>query len=764
MGDSILDDVVHISNDKELFKIDGINYNFLCVSTDEMLKTRSIEDIDTLPICPTSWSKDTVETLAKIEICQRDSIKGCLLSKIGSSADIHLCSKDKNTVLKVFRPRLNSLSQNEYHFMQQTKGCLHLLQCNEQYTDLSNNIIGIEQSTPVVDLLCSHYYELSFKGLIRLVIDIAKGWDECKQRGVLYRDIHVCNIYRSKDGTFKLGDFGSCTNKSDIKELVGSQWFMAPETCKDGIFTEASAVYSISMIMYFILNNLRPAFWASDCNEHIAWLKRMSYSDLPMPSICYNLPSHVTENLVQFFRNTTSAPLKRRIFSIEELIYGLNMLTHCCGEADYIVHHKGYSLDFDLFERNYNGQNKYDNYILCNDNHQHTMSEEVERFAVTMCGCSATIDSLAPYDFTDNPDLHEDPVDSYIESTATIDSFDPCDFTDNPDLYEDTEDLDIESFFIIDSFDSNNFTCNYNNNLKAKMSQAQTCEKQIIELTHQKNKLENRLSILEEQNKYDDVYSSIFAPAEVKRKSHMLVQVYLHLYEEAEKVKSLAKESDKNAERRDHIPLSLKLKKGDKVDIEFNVYGETRLVSEHKSIIWHGSSTKCSFNYFVPNDINVDDLCCEANLFVNGAMIGEMRFITRIVDAPRNLNADILSHRFNKIFISYAHQDAQQVKLLALAYKAQGVDYFYDRDSLAPGDVYEERIFDYIDSSDLFVLCWSKNASVSDYVSKEKGRALLRAYPQLSQKDATLKICPISIEPRADLPNDMKDVYNFEIM
>lgn len=261
-----------------------------------------------------------------------------------------------------------------------------------------------------------------------------------------------------------------------------------------------------------------------------------------------------------------------------------------------------------------------------------------------------------------------------------------------------------------------------------------------------------------------NVFSSIFAPAEIERDSHLLVQVFLHLYRETEFIKSLATEADNNAVRRNYVPLSLKLKKGDKVDLEFNVYGETRLMSARKSIIWQGSLTKCSFDYFVSKDIEVDELSCEANLFVNGAMIGEMRFLTQIVETPRNLNPEILSHRFNRIFISYAHQDAKQIKLLALAYKAQGIDYFYDRESLAPGDVYEEKIFDYIDSSDLFVLCWSKNAAVSDYVAKEKERALLRAYPQLSHKEATLKICPISIEPRAELPNDMKEVYNFEMI
>lgn len=166
-GDSILDNVAIKSGVQELFKIDGINYNFLCVSTDEILRTRSIEDITTLPDCPNSWPKTLINSLALIKLKQREDIKGCLLSHIGSSADIYLCSKDKNTVLKVFRPNSKTTSQEEYHYMQQTKGCRHLLQCNEDYTDITHNTVAIEQSTPIVDLLCSHYYELSLKGLIK---------------------------------------------------------------------------------------------------------------------------------------------------------------------------------------------------------------------------------------------------------------------------------------------------------------------------------------------------------------------------------------------------------------------------------------------------------------------------------------------------------------------------------------------------------------------------------------------------------------------
>lgn len=260
----------------------------------------------------------------------------------------------------------------------------------------------------------------------------------------------------------------------------------------------------------------------------------------------------------------------------------------------------------------------------------------------------------------------------------------------------------------------------------------------------------------------DFVYSSIFAPAEVKRKFHMQVQVYLHLFGETEKVKTLAQESDKNAERRDYIPLQCKLKKGDKVDVQLNIYGEALLISDKKSAVWQGSFTKCSFDYFVPRDIDVDELSCVAMLTVNGVPVGEMRFITRIVDAPRQLNPEIIAHKYNKVFISYSHQDESKVKFLHEGLELGAVPHFFDRKYLKAGDVFPQVIQDYINSADLFILCWSENASKSEYVQKERLQALERAFPQVKPEQAAkLRIYPMSIEPRAELPTDMKNNYHF---
>ena len=278
-----------------------------------------------------------------------------------------------------------------------------------------------------------------------------------------------------------------------------------------------------------------------------------------------------------------------------------------------------------------------------------------------------------------------------------------------------------------------------------------------------KNKPETYLPGIDGCEKSEEIiYSSIFAPSEVRQKSHMLVQVYLHLYEETEKIKVLAQESDRNAERRDYIPLQCKLKKGDNVDVLLNIYGETLLMSDKKIVVWQGSFTKCSFDYFVPKDIDVDELSCVALLSVNGVPVGEMRFITQIVEVPRQLNPEIIAHKYSKVFISYSHQDESKVKFLHEGLELGSVPHFFDRKYLKAGDVFPQVIQDYINSADLFILCWSENASKSEYVQKERLQALERAFPQVQpEKAAKLRIYPMSIEPHAELPGDMKNYYHF---
>ena len=96
-------------------------------------------------------------------------------------------------------------------------------------------------------------------------------------------------------------------------------------------------------------------------------------------------------------------------------------------------------------------------------------------------------------------------------------------------------------------------------------------------------------------------------------------------------------------------------------------------------MIWQDHYTDCQFSVYVPEDYKPQSVVGTVTLSVNGAPAGRMMFKSKIVDTPRSLYAEIVSHKFNKIFISYSHLDEDKVKFIHQAYEALNVDHFFDR-------------------------------------------------------------------------------------
>lgn len=257
--------------------------------------------------------------------------------------------------------------------------------------------------------------------------------------------------------------------------------------------------------------------------------------------------------------------------------------------------------------------------------------------------------------------------------------------------------------------------------------------------------------------------ASAFAPNEIKREEDMMIQIYVYKDEERQRVICEAKKCDTDASERSYNPLNFDIEEGDRVDVSLNVVNIPKL-SQTKSFIWRNRVSKVCFIVSIPNKYKKEKVFIETLLSINSTVLGELVFPVSVVGtySPERKMAQVLSRRFNKVFISYSHLDELQVKFIAQAYKAIGVNYFFDRHYLKGGDVYPVKIRKYINSADLFILCWSKNAAESNYVSLELKQALALAYPQVDMEKATITIHPISIEPRAEYPDDMKEVYNFE--
>ena len=282
---------------------------------------------------------------------------------------------------------------------------------------------------------------------------------------------------------------------------------------------------------------------------------------------------------------------------------------------------------------------------------------------------------------------------------------------------------------------------------------------------HKESQNETNVTTFLPSDNYSDinfVNSSIFAPLEIARNDFFILQVFIYKYNEKDIIESKAKEVDPDAVRKNFTPLDVPVKKGDKVTAHLQMSGKGLELDETDiEMIWQDHYTDCQFSVYVPEDYKPKSVVGTVTLSVNGAPAGRMTFKSKIVDAPRSLYAEIVSHKFNKIFISYSHLDEDKVKFIHQAYEALKVDHFFDRAYLKPGDVYPEKIKNYIASADLFIHCWSENAKNSDYVQLEIEDAMKRAYPGIDMDKATLAIHPLDIDPHAELPKEMNKVYNF---
>lgn len=99
---------------------------------------------------------------------------------------------------------------------------------------------------------------ISDNEVLKLGKDITKALEYCHKNGIIHRDIKPGNIYRTDDGTFKLGDFGISAKESNSSNY-GTPSYMAPEYTEEDS-DERVDIYSLGILMYSLLNNGRLPF------------------------------------------------------------------------------------------------------------------------------------------------------------------------------------------------------------------------------------------------------------------------------------------------------------------------------------------------------------------------------------------------------------------------------------------------------------------------------------------------------------------------
>lgn len=115
-------------------------------------------------------------------------------------------------------------------------------------------LIRMELLLPLIQYLDTQF--MTNQLVITLGKDICTVLSQCMRRKIIHRDIKPQNIFINRDGDFNLGDFGIARTmkRSNLGTMVGTYSYMAPEVFLNHPYDHRVDVYSLGMVLYWILN------------------------------------------------------------------------------------------------------------------------------------------------------------------------------------------------------------------------------------------------------------------------------------------------------------------------------------------------------------------------------------------------------------------------------------------------------------------------------------------------------------------------------
>ena len=182
----------------------------------------------------------------------------------------------------------------EYKLMKELQGQSNIVSCDDFALEKNPNGIGgkiyirMELLTPLQKVTKERL--LSEEEVIKLGKDICKALILCENRNIIHRDIKPDNVMISSFGDYKLGDFGvsKVMGHTTAGTMTGTEGYIAPEVLHMEKYGKEVDIYSLGIVMYWLLNNRRMPFieaigklTPSKVNE--ASLRRYQGEKIPAP-------------------------------------------------------------------------------------------------------------------------------------------------------------------------------------------------------------------------------------------------------------------------------------------------------------------------------------------------------------------------------------------------------------------------------------------------------------------------------------------------
>ena len=171
---------------------------------------------------------------------------------------------DDESITSTFKDHLKSIVA-EYSLMRKMNGSSNIVNCDDvRYIQHDDEIgwdifIKMELLTPLMKIPIDKINE---KEIIKIAKDMCTALELCKKHDIVHRDIKPQNIFVSENGDYKLGDFGiaKTVERTIGGTKIGTYKYMAPEVYNNQPYGSAADIYSLGLVLYWLLNERRMPF------------------------------------------------------------------------------------------------------------------------------------------------------------------------------------------------------------------------------------------------------------------------------------------------------------------------------------------------------------------------------------------------------------------------------------------------------------------------------------------------------------------------
>lgn len=176
---------------------------------------------------------------------------------------------DDVSLTALFKSQVEDIT-SEFRLMSKLKGHSNIVSFEDylivQHEDSPgfDIYIRMELLTP---LMKAYEQELNEHGcsdgyVQRVGIDICRALERCGRHNIIHRDIKPQNIFVNEEGDFKLGDFGIAKTSDHTTRATktGTYNYMAPEVYRTLPYSASVDIYSLGLVLYWMLNERRGPF------------------------------------------------------------------------------------------------------------------------------------------------------------------------------------------------------------------------------------------------------------------------------------------------------------------------------------------------------------------------------------------------------------------------------------------------------------------------------------------------------------------------